>query len=170
MGRGRKMNRLACVSHQPLWTVTPDWVNNGNSTAPCAGVCVCVKTGYGKKTNSCVCVCIRSRSGHSTPRISHRERPSVFQSITFADSLKERKVKQDSLPDCSSIFNDSRYFQQRGCGAHTLCRGTDSVQLAPKSSVKTHTQPCSSAAKRDEMKADVCPGLLPVWQITVVKF
>lgn len=103
-------------------------------------------------------MCIRSRSGHSTPRISHRERPSVFQSITFADSLKERKVKQDSLPDCSSIFNDFQYFQQRGCGAHTLCRGTDSVQLAPKSSVKTHTQPCSSAAKRDEMKADVCPG------------
>lgn len=101
-----------------------------------------------------VCVRIRSRSGHSTPKISHGERPSVFQSITFADSLKERKVKQDSLPDRSSIFKDSRYFQQRGCGAHTRRCGAGSAQLACKvlGEDAHSTLQLSSKAGRDESR------------------
>ena len=45
IGRGRKMNRSAGVSHRPLWPVTADWVTNGDTAAPvqvCVCVCVCL--------------------------------------------------------------------------------------------------------------------------------
>lgn len=100
MGRGRKMNRLAGVSHQPLWTVTPDWVNNGN-VRRCVCVCVCVKTERRKKTDSCrVCA---SGQGLATPPLeSHAENVrQCFHPSHLLIHWRKRKVKQDSPPRLS---------------------------------------------------------------------
>lgn len=168
MGRGRKMNRLACVSHQPLWTVTPDWVNNGNSTAPCAGVCV--KTEYGKKTNSC-CVCASGQGLATTPPESHTENvrqcfnPSHLL-IHWRKGKSSRTLFLTVHPSSmiSSIFSSEAAGPTLCAVAPTLCN----LHQSPRWRRTLNLAAQQQSGMR--WKLTFVQVLLPVWQITGEKF
>lgn len=106
MCRGRKMNRLAGVSHQPLWTVTPDWVNNGN-------VRRCVR-GWRLSAERRRIVAVSAHPVKVWPLRPQNltRRTSVSVSIHHICWFTEGKGKSSRtlLPDSPSIFDRFHYF------------------------------------------------------------